>query len=74
MDVWFVGVMNGLAGRTFHIPLDFLRAGKYRATLVRDELNEPAAVKIENQSINRRDSLTITMHAGGGFVARFIGN
>ena len=70
-DVWFVGVMNGLTGRTIQVRLDFLKPGKYRATLVRDQENEPAAVKIENLSITRRANLAITMRAGGGFVARF---
>jgi len=39
--------------------------------LVRDHENEPAAVKIENQSISRGDGLMIRMRAGGGFVASF---
>lgn len=70
-SVWFVGVMNGLTGKTIRVSLDFLRTGKYRATLVRDQLDEAATVKMENQSVSRRDSLVIRMRAGGGFVARF---
>jgi alpha-glucosidase len=70
-DVWFIGVMNGLTGETIRVSLDFLRTGKYRATIVSDQMDEPAAVKIEKQSITRGDSLTIRMRAGGGFVARF---
>jgi len=70
-DRWFVGIMNGLTGRTIHVSLGFLRGGKYRAMLVRDQENEPAAVTIENQSVSHRDSLMIKMRAGGGFVARF---
>jgi alpha-glucosidase len=69
-NVWFVGVMNGLAGKTISVPMHFLAPGKYSATFVRDQLDEPAAVKIENESVTRRDSLTIRMRAGGGFVAR----
>ncbi len=70
-DVWFAGEMNGLTAKTIGVPLDFLRPGKYRATLVRDQQNEPAAVKIENPPVSHRDSLMIRMRAGGGFVARF---
>lgn len=70
-EVWFVGVMNGLAGKTINVPIHFLTPGKYKATFVRDQLDEPAAVKIENESVTRRDSLTIRMRAGGGFVGRF---
>jgi alpha-glucosidase len=70
-SVWFVGVMNGLAGRTIRVPLRFLAGKKCQATLVRDEMDNPAAVKIDNALMVRGESLTIRMRAGGGFVARF---
>jgi alpha-glucosidase len=70
-DVWFVGIMNALTGKTVRVPLDFLSARRYQATLVRDQMDEPAAVKIEKITVGRRDTLTIKMRAGGGFVARF---
>ena len=70
-NVWFIGVMNGLTGKTFRVSLDFLRSGKYRATIVRDQMDDAAAVKIEKQSMSRGDNLNIRMRAGGGFVARF---
>jgi alpha-glucosidase len=70
-DVWFVGIMNGLAGRTIRISLQFLGKRKHKAMLVRDQMDEPAAVKIENASIGISDSLVIGMRAGGGFVGRF---
>jgi alpha-glucosidase len=68
---WFIGVINGLTGRTIRMPLTFLGRRKYQATLVRDQMDEPAAVKMENVSVGRGESLTIRMRAGGGFVARF---
>ncbi len=68
---WFVGVLNALTGRELRLPLRFLSTGKYQAMLVRDQMDDPAAVKIENVSLTSRDSLTIKMRAGGGFVARF---
>ena len=70
-DVWFLGVINGLTGRTIRVPVGFLGRGKYQATLVRDQQDEPAAVKIENLSVSSKDRLTIRMRAGGGFVGRF---
>lgn len=70
-DVWFVGLMNGLAGKTIRVPLHFLKEGTHRATLVHDEMDQPAAVRIEDRSLGRRDSLVIRMRAGGGFVGRF---
>jgi alpha-glucosidase len=70
-DVWFVGIMNALTGKTIHVPLNFLASRRYHATLVRDQMDEPAAVKIEKITVGHRDTLTIKMRAGGGFVARF---
>ncbi|HYW73097.1 MAG TPA: glycoside hydrolase family 97 catalytic domain-containing protein [Pyrinomonadaceae bacterium] len=70
-QVWFLGIMNGLSGKTIRVPLRFLGARRYRATLVRDQLDEAAAVRIEHAGLSRADSLTIKMRAGGGFVARF---
>ena len=70
-DVWFLGVINGLTGRTIRVPVGFLGRGNYQATLVRDQQDDPAAVKIENLSVSSKDRLTIRMRAGGGFVGRF---
>jgi len=70
-DVWFVGIMNALTGKTIRVPLNFLASRRYHATLVRDQMDEPAALKIEKITVGRRDALTIKMRAGGGFVARF---
>jgi alpha-glucosidase len=69
-DVWFVGILNALTGRELHVPLRFLSARKYQAMLVRDQMDDAAALKMEDVSLTRGDSLTIKMRAGGGFVAR----
>jgi alpha-glucosidase len=70
-EAWFVGIMNGLTGRTIRVSLKFLGARKYTATLVRDQMDDAAAMKIENISAGGGDNLTVRMRAGGGFVARF---
>jgi alpha-glucosidase len=70
-DTWFIGIMNGLTGRTMRVPLRFPGARKYRAMLVRDQFDQPAAVKMENVWMSRAETLTITMRAGGGFAGRF---
>jgi len=44
---------------------------KCHATLIRDQMDEPAAVKLENVSVTRGQTLIIRMRAGGGFVAKF---
>src|SRR2546422_431476 len=71
-DVWFVGILNALEGRELRVPLRFLSAGKYQAMLVRDQMDDPAAMKIKKISLTRGENLTIKIRAGGGFVARFI--
>jgi alpha-glucosidase len=70
-STWFLAMLNGLTARAVKIPLAFLATGNYRALLVRDQQEDAAAVKIENFTVSRRDSLTIELRAGGGFVGRF---
>jgi hypothetical protein len=55
-----------------NIPLTFLGKDEYRAMLLRDNKDDAAAIQIENRIINRNDSLTIGLCAGGGFIARFL--
>ncbi len=69
--VWFLGILNGLSGKTIRVPLHFLGPRRYNAKLVRDQLDNPAAVRIENVSVSRAESLVIRLRAGGGFVAQF---
>jgi alpha-glucosidase len=52
--------------------LKFLGPAAYRATLVRDDLDNAAAERIERATLSRQGSLTITMRAGGGFIARLV--
>ncbi len=70
-NTWFVGIMNGETEKTVRLPLSFLNKGKYAAMIVRDQKDDPAAVKIENSVVSHGDRLTIDMRVGGGFVARF---
>lgn len=44
------------------------RGGSYLGTLLRDT-NEPAALKVEHLTLSSRDSLSIDLRSGGGFVA-----
>ncbi|HZB43935.1 MAG TPA: glycoside hydrolase family 97 catalytic domain-containing protein [Pyrinomonadaceae bacterium] len=68
---WFLVVLNGAAARTLRVPLSFLGGGKHQALLVRDNMDEAAAVEIENTTAVKNDALTIELRAGGGFIARF---
>ena len=70
-DKWFLGIMNGPNARTVKIDLGFLGKPSYQGMLVKDQLNEAAAVRIERINATHKDSLAIEMRTGGGFVARF---
>jgi alpha-glucosidase len=71
-STWFLAVMNGSTAKTIKIPLSFLGSGKYQAMMARDQQDEAAAVKIENATTSRADTLTVELRAGGGFIGRFI--
>jgi alpha-glucosidase len=73
-DRWFLAILNGLAARTIKVPLSFLGEGEYRVMLIRDSSDDAAAVKIENATLKRSDSLVIELREGGGFIARFSRN
>jgi len=71
---WFLAVMCGPQAKTIEVPLTFLGEGNYKATLVRDNKEDAAAVVLENKTARRDDTMTIEMINGGGFVARFSKN
>jgi alpha-glucosidase len=70
-EMWMLAVMCGTEGRKITVPLSFLGDGKYKASLVRDDMQNDAAVVLEEKQVDREDSLDIEMRNGGGFVARF---
>jgi len=69
-DTWFLAVINGINARTVRVDLSFLGQGDYRSTLIRDTC-EAAAVKIEQVTLTSRDTVSIDLRSGGGFVGRF---
>jgi len=70
-DVWFLAVMCGPQAKTIKMPLSFLGDGRYKASLVRDDKVNDAAVVLEERTLRRTDTFTIEMVNGGGFIARF---
>jgi alpha-glucosidase len=70
-DQWFLAVLGGPENRKLTISLSFLDSSAYRAMLVRDELNDPTEVKIENVELSSADSLQLELSKGGGFIGRF---
>ena len=70
-DRWFLAVLNGPTPRALRVPATFLGSGHYRASIIRDRSDDPAAVKIEETSVTGAESIDMDLRAGGGFVARF---
>jgi alpha-glucosidase len=68
---WFLAIMNGTEARKIKIPLSFLGKEDYRASLVRDNQDGTAAQTDLSTSLRSSNSLTVDLHQGGGFVARF---
>ncbi|MCM3872099.1 MAG: glycoside hydrolase family 97 protein [Pyrinomonadaceae bacterium] len=68
---WFVAIMNGPNTRTVKTPPSFLGRGQSQAMLVRDRMDDAAALEIEESKHVRTDQIPIEMRAGGGFVGRF---
>jgi len=68
---WFLGVLNGSPSRTIRLPLSFLGRGTYDAMIVRDNIDDAAAERIENTTVAANRSLDIDIRPGGGFVGRF---
>ncbi|HEY3395450.1 MAG TPA: glycoside hydrolase family 97 catalytic domain-containing protein, partial [Lacipirellulaceae bacterium] len=71
-QMWMLAVMCGSEGSTISVPLSFLGEGVYKASLVRDDMESDAAVRLEDASVQHGDTLKIEMRNGGGFVGRFV--
>jgi alpha-glucosidase len=63
---WFVAAMNGPAQRTVRVDLGFLPNRTYNALIVRDKIDNDAAVEVETRQV--RGSIEIPMRASGGFI------
>jgi len=69
---WFVAVLNGSGPRSLRIAPTFLGAGRYDATIARDDAGDPALMKMETRTLGADNLLTIEMRDGGGFLARLV--
>ncbi len=67
-DTWWIGVMNGANEQEIKIPLDFLKK-ETKATLVYDGATNTSVDRRE-QTVSKKDVLTIKLRPSGGFVAK----
>lgn len=70
-DVWYVGATTNEVGRDIVVPLDFLKDGKWNATLYKDGKDadwekNPTSYEIENLNVAASDSLKVRLANGGG--------
>lgn len=65
---WFIAAMNGPTERTVKVDLSFLPRGSYRALVVRDKMEDAAAVEVETRPVS--GSIEIPLRSSGGFVVR----
>src|SRR5262249_54823839 len=69
--IWFLAVLNGPEAKQMHVPLAFLNLDEQQALLVRDDPQDPAAIKMERSSARGRDTLSSDLAGRGGFIGRF---
>jgi alpha-glucosidase len=77
-DNWYLGALTDENGRALTVPLSFLDAGRqYTAQIYRDGAKAhwktaPQDIVIEERTVTRADTLTLTLAPGGGQAIRFM--
>jgi alpha-glucosidase len=72
---WYMGAMTDWDGRTVDVPVSFLGAGQFKATVWADapDSNEyPDRLEQKTVIVKSADKLSIRMAGGGGQVVRFV--
>jgi alpha-glucosidase len=72
-EEWFIGGMTDWSPRDLNIPLTFLDDGAYEATICEDGINAdryPSDYRIDTRALGNKDTLSIHMAPGGGYMAR----
>jgi alpha-glucosidase len=70
---WFIGAMTDWTARELKIDLSFLNEGIYHAEICEDGLNAHRYASdyiIRKAGVTRKDTLTIKMAPGGGYLVR----
>jgi len=72
---WYIAAMTDANARDLTVPLDFLEAGIYTATICKDGVNAdryPADYHISTTTLTKKDSLKIHLASGGGYVVKLV--
>jgi len=67
-DRWFIAVMNGADATSLDIPLDFLGAGTWKSSQLREANDKPDAWDRKDGSVTRADHIKVDLSPRGGFV------
>lgn len=70
-DTWFLAILNGPEPKDIRVNLSFLSRSAHQTMIVKDQPDNPAAVKMESAMLGSGDSLSLSFRPGGGFIARF---
>ena len=68
-DGWWIGAMTNWDARDIDLPLDFLGAGEYEATIFADGADaavEATSLEITKKTVKAGDRLTLKLAPGGG--------
>ena len=65
---WFIAVINGGEATTLDIPLNFLGAGSWKSTQLRDAKDKPDAWNRQDGKATRNGHIRLEIAARGGFV------
>lgn len=65
---WFIAVMNGADATTLDIPLDFLGAGSWNASQLRDAKDRPDAWDRQDGKLTSKDHIHLDIAPRGGYV------
>jgi alpha-glucosidase len=68
---WYVGAMSNETAREVRVPLDFLGAGSYRATIHADGA-KPTDVTTSAETVTKGGALTLELASSGGAAVRIV--
>ncbi len=71
---WYLGAITGWTPTSFKLPLSFLGAGKYKATIYRDAKDSgdnPKNCEIKEMNVTSKSNIDVEMVRGGGLAIKF---
>jgi alpha-glucosidase len=74
-DNWYLAAMNDWTSRVFTVGMSFLKEGDYKAETVSDGINaarNPQDYRLQTRTLTPKDTMTVKLAPGGGFLARIL--